>query len=347
MIVLTEKKKMKNLKIKLQGKGEVGPLSWNFLQINWIEIPWGAKTCNEIQILLLSFEGWSCWVGFCISCCSQSVHFTRCHCSTIMTTSFTLWLSGSLEGTEDETKFWEHWTLHRTLQVYHKFHSIYPLTESDPHTNECNSPLLLIFSQMNLKRLEVVSSDNNLTGQKRPMGERRYDCYKYEIKLSPISFSGDIGERSKPARRHALHPVLAKSSARGSLHLHMKATLAMSGEANNIKLFLLLRLNRDFCQVLPEGDDGARLEVGLRLRRSTPNSTSTPTLKRPWAAGTRTTRTSAACAASGRHDHRHHSSSSLVGQNSRDGPKAVQFIKCENAKKKHQSSTVWNFHWTF
>ena len=39
MIVLTEEKKMKHLKIKLQGKGEVGPLSWNFLQINWIKIP--------------------------------------------------------------------------------------------------------------------------------------------------------------------------------------------------------------------------------------------------------------------------------------------------------------------
>ena len=39
MIVLTEEKKMKHLKIKLQGKGEVGPVSWNFLQISWIEIP--------------------------------------------------------------------------------------------------------------------------------------------------------------------------------------------------------------------------------------------------------------------------------------------------------------------
>ena len=36
---------------------------------------------------------------------------------------------------------------------------------------------------------------------------------------SPISASGDIGERAKPARRDALHPLLAKSSARGSFHL--------------------------------------------------------------------------------------------------------------------------------
>ena len=51
------------------------------------------------------------------------------------------------------------------------------------------------------------------------MGEKRYECYKYEIKLSPISVSGDIGERAKPSRRDALHPVLAKSPAWGSIHL--------------------------------------------------------------------------------------------------------------------------------
>ena len=36
--------------------------------------------------------------------------------------------------------------------------------------------------------------------------------------------------------------------------------MAMSGEANSIKLFFTC----DLCQVLPEGNDGARLEVGLR-----------------------------------------------------------------------------------
>ena len=40
--------------------------------------------------------------------------------------------------------------------------------------------------------------------------------------------------------------------------------------------------------------------------RSTPSLTSTPSLKRPWVAGTRTTRTSAACAASWYHSRHHH-----------------------------------------
>ena len=36
---------------------------------------------------------------------------------TILTTSLMLWLSGSLDREEDKAKEWEHWALHRTLQV--------------------------------------------------------------------------------------------------------------------------------------------------------------------------------------------------------------------------------------
>ena len=151
MIVLTEEKKMKHLKIKLQGKGEVGPVSWNFLQISWIEIPWGAKICNEIQIPPLSFEGWSCWVYFCIS---YMLFYTL---SLFNLPSWrNLWcFDCQVHWAERKTRRrngnTEHYTEHYTYQPYHqyhKFHPIYPLTESDPHTNECNSPpQLLIFSQ--------------------------------------------------------------------------------------------------------------------------------------------------------------------------------------------------------
>merc|ERR1712180_524115 len=90
MIVLTEEKKMKHLKIKLQGKGEV----------YWTERKTRQRNGNT-----------------------------------------------------------EHYTEHYTYQPYHqyhKFHPIYPLTESDPHTNECNSPLLLIFSQTFRSRIYLI-----------------------------------------------------------------------------------------------------------------------------------------------------------------------------------------------
>ena len=74
MIVLTEEKKMKHLKIKLQGKGEV----------SWVEL-------FEIQLKLFAPNGKTLhWIPFhfwmhsmlsviCIYYCFQNPHFTRWH----------------------------------------------------------------------------------------------------------------------------------------------------------------------------------------------------------------------------------------------------------------------------
>ena len=116
------------------------------------------------------------------TCC-----FTRCHCSTYhpddIFDALIVRFIGR-RGKRDEGMGTRN-TTQNTTRISH-ITNITSFIQSILWQSPIHTPMSAtvrrncLFSR---KRLEVVSSDKNLTGQKRPMGERRYDCYKYETKF--------------------------------------------------------------------------------------------------------------------------------------------------------------------
>ena len=126
--------------------------------------------CSEGQTFAISSLNWQhaeCNLHLLLF--PKSSFYTLTWRLTIMPTSLMLWLSGSLDGEEDEAKEWEYWALHRTLQVssiswISQVSSRHPLYIRAIHTPiwAQQSTFCLFSKQINRKYLEGIFIDNNL-----------------------------------------------------------------------------------------------------------------------------------------------------------------------------------------